>query len=112
MVSNRGALLAVVAVLQLQSASSALASPVSMRRPARPGARSLVCMQQQERDADEQQPPSWPEAPPPSSPDLFVPILVGASFGGYGLIVLYDVFFGNGLCGITVTCSTNSIPGW
>jgi hypothetical protein len=40
-------------------------------------------------------------------PDLFVPILVGASFGGYALILLYDVFFGNGLCGVTVQCSSS-----
>ena len=39
-----------------------------------------------------------------SQKDLFVPILVAVSFGGYALIVLYDVFFGNGLCGITVQC--------
>eukprot|EP00967_Tisochrysis_lutea_P056301 scaffold71042_cov32-Tisochrysis_lutea.AAC.7 len=37
--------------------------------------------------------------------DLFIPILVGVSFGGYACIILYDVFFGNGLCGLTVTCS-------
>lgn len=42
-----------------------------------------------------------------SKPDLFVPVLVGLSFGGYALIVLYDVFFGNGLCGLTVQCSSS-----
>ena len=40
-------------------------------------------------------------------PDLFVPILVGTSFGGYALIVLYDVFFGNGLCGVTIDCNAS-----
>ena len=47
------------------------------------------------------------QPPPPTEqkPDLFIPILVGVSFGGYGLIILYDVFFGNGLCGLTVDCA-------
>lgn len=39
--------------------------------------------------------------------DLFVPILVGVSLGGYALIVLYDIFFGNGLCGVTVECNSS-----
>ena len=49
------------------------------------------------------------DAPPPQQqkPDLFIPVLVGVSFGGYALIILYDVFFGNGLCGITVQCSNS-----
>ena len=47
---------------------------------------------------------------PPRSqePDYFIPILVGVSFGGYALVILYDVFFGNGLCGLTVDCSSAS----
>ena len=48
-------------------------------------------------------PPEPP--PPPQERDLFIPILVGVSFGGYALIVLYDVFFGNGLCGLTIECA-------
>lgn len=40
-------------------------------------------------------------------PDLFVPILVGVSLGGYALIVLYDIFFGNGLCGVTIECANS-----
>ena len=54
---------------------------------------------------------------PPSPLDLartsttFVPpffkLFVGVSFGGYALIILYDVFFGRGLCGITVECSNS-----
>jgi len=47
----------------------------------------------------------WTEPPEEPKRDLFIPILVGVSFAGYGLIILYDVFFGNGLCGVTVTCS-------
>ena len=47
-----------------------------------------------------------PPEPPPKR-DLFIPILVGVSFGGYALIILYDVFFGRGLCGITVECSNS-----
>lgn len=54
-------------------------------------------------------PPEPP--PPPQERDLFIPILVGVSFGGYALIVLYDVFFGNGLCGVTIECS-NSPFSW
>lgn len=46
----------------------------------------------------------WTEPPEEPKRDLFIPILVGVSFAGYGLIILY-VFFGNGLCGVTVTCS-------
>ena len=49
----------------------------------------------------------WDDPPPAQKPDLFVPILVGASFGGYALIVLYDVFFGNGLCGVTIDCNAS-----
>ena len=45
--------------------------------------------------------------PPEPKRDLFIPILVGVSFGGYALIILYDVFFGRGLCGITVECSNS-----
>ena len=47
--------------------------------------------------------PTEPEQP---KRDLFIPILVGVSFGGYALIILYDVF-GRGLCGITVECSNS-----
>lgn len=59
-------------------------------------------------------PPPRPKPPTPPTQDwdqpepkrdLFIPILVGISFGGYALIILYDVFFGNGLCGVTITCS-------
>ena len=46
-----------------------------------------------------------------SEPDLFVPALVGISLGGYALVVLYDVFFGNGLCGVTIDCN-GAPPGW
>ena len=64
-------------------------------------------------------PPAYEPPPPPMSwsddtssstskkPDLFIPIMVGASFGGYALIVLYDIFFGNGLCGLTIQCSSS-----
>ena len=53
-------------------------------------------------------PPLPPEPPPPPPErDLFIPILVGVSFGGYGLIILYDVFFGNGICGLTVDCASS-----
>ena len=38
--------------------------------------------------------------------DLFIPSLVAVAFSGYALIVLYDIFFGNGLCGVTVQCSS------
>ena len=48
-----------------------------------------------------------PSEPPEPKRDLFIPILVGVSFGGYALIILYDVFFGRGLCGITVECSNS-----
>lgn len=48
-----------------------------------------------------------PPEPEPPKRDLFIPILVGVSFGGYALIILYDVFFGRGLCGITVECSNS-----
>ena len=53
--------------------------------------------------------PAMCEPPEPEQPkrDLFIPILVGVSFGGYALIILYDVFFGRGLCGITVECSNS-----
>ena len=46
-----------------------------------------------------------------SEPDLFVPALVGISLGGYALVVLYDVFFGNGLCGVTIDCN-GAPPCW
>ena len=55
---------------------------------------------------DEQEEESWGSAAP-QKPDLFVPVLVGASFGGYALIVLYDIFFGKGLCGVTIQCSNS-----
>lgn len=51
--------------------------------------------------------PMWDDPPPEPKPDLFIPILVGVSFGGYGLIILYDVFFGNGLCGLTIDCANS-----
>jgi hypothetical protein len=56
---------------------------------------------------DPSKPSVFKRTEPPDEPkrDLFIPILVGVSFAGYGLILLYDVFFGNGLCGVTVTCS-------
>mmetsp|Transcript_24147 Transcript_24147/g.42525 ORF Transcript_24147/g.42525 Transcript_24147/m.42525 type:complete len:120 (-) Transcript_24147:222-581(-) len=75
----------------------------------RPPRSSLVAMRDEEtplppaRDA----PPPPRDAPPPGEPDLFVPALVAVSFGGYALIVLYDIFFGNGLCGLTVQCATS-----
>ena len=56
---------------------------------------------------DDLEPPSGLDNWTPEEPkrDLFIPVLVGVSFGGYALIILYDVFFGNGLCGVTITCS-------
>lgn len=78
--------------------------------------RLLPCHAQEEPPQPPlERPPSPPlEEPTPylepkaeQKPDLFVPILVGASFGGYALIVLYDVFFGNGLCGLTIDCSAS-----
>ena len=52
------------------------------------------------------------EPPEPEQPkrDLFIPILVGVSFGGYALIILYDVFFGRGLCGITAAKLCGCLP--
>ena len=67
-----------------------------------PTARPLMPLFSPRRPVEE-----WDDPPPAQKPDLFVPILVGTSFGGYALIVLYDVFFGNGLCGVTINCNAS-----
>ena len=56
--------------------------------------------------------PPEPDMEPESAagPDLFVPILVGVSFGGYALILLYDVIT-NGLCVPGLGCSSN-VASW
>ena len=98
------ATLPVVSGLVVNQAAQTLtgsASSTSLRRV--PASRLL--------SAQEDPPPPTAMPPPPPPPkeerDLLVPILVGVSFGGYGLIVLYDIFFGNGLCGLTVDCSAS-----
>ena len=66
-----------------------------------PGRRAChtVLMQDEPPPLDELPPPLPPPPPPPrpSEPDLFIPIMVGVAFGGYALIILYDVLT-NGIC--------------
>ena len=87
-----------------------------------------LAMPPEEEDWARIEPTPTPPPPPERERDLFIPILVGVSFGGcvhrvkprvvagrshsslcarYALIILYDVFFGNGLCGLTITCSSS-----
>ena len=77
-------------------------APVPLARPAVARSHPVAMAE------DDGEPADWGDSTSSTSkPDLFVPILVGTSFGGYALIVLYDIFFGNGLCGLTVQCSSS-----
>lgn len=88
----------------------AAAQPPRIRLAATGSGRCAVLMQE---DPPPPPPPPAPP-PPPRSPDLFVPILVGASFGGYALIILYDVLT-NGFCAPFLQlgrCAPSDVGGW
>ncbi len=74
-----------------------------------------IRLQAEENDPQPPEDPPMPTTQGPSTPpsrDLFVPILVGVAFGGYALILLYDVAT-NGFCApaLGIACTT-AVDSW